>query len=348
MGIWQRYFILITCAIVFMAAWVGLRCQACRGDLPREVVLNWIKRQILEGLELDEPPSLTVQSPLGEKVHRAAQHRTRRVLREAKAERRHHQETSQVIMFPSSDSTCLDISVSSETSPSYFTYYFQPSLVSQDSVITSLDFWFYAGEAIIANVSHVPLYILTSQQELLQVAQKPSKRSPDGWTTYRFGQHLLRAVADGPFVLQVRCLVCSCYNSAEDKTPFLHVHARPRGPERTRRSTQITWSPDAIETLQRPSSERISSDCMREQIQISFEELGWDNWIVHPKSFIFYYCHGNCLSPERTATRLGMRQCCAPVPESMKSLRFTTTSDGGFSFKYETLPNIIPDECNCI
>lgn len=176
----------------------------------------------------------------------------------------------------------------------------------------------------------------------------PSKRSPDGWTTYRFGQNIHKAVADGPFVLQVRCLMCSCYHSAEDKTPFLHVHARPQGLERTRRSSHMAWSPEAIETLQRPSSDKINSDCTREQIQISFEELGWDNWIVHPKSFMFYYCHGNCSSPERTVTRLGMHQCCAPVPESMKSLRFTTTSDGGFSFKYETLPNIIPERCNCI
>uniref|UniRef100_A0AAV2LE43 TGF-beta family profile domain-containing protein n=1 Tax=Knipowitschia caucasica TaxID=637954 RepID=A0AAV2LE43_KNICA len=65
-------------------------------------------------------------------------------------------------------------------------------------------------------------------------------------------------------------------------------------------------------------------------------------------SLNFYYCHGNCSSGERAAARLGIVQCCAPVPESMQSVRVTTTSDGGYSFKYETLPNLMPEECACI
>ncbi|MCI4375109.1 hypothetical protein PGIGA_G00105410 [Pangasianodon gigas] len=340
---------MIICALVFSTAWVGLHCQACQADLPQEVVLDWLKRRILEGLRLDKPPVLTLQSPSGQRVHVAAQHGARRVRREARLERRQHQEISQVILFPSSDSTCLDtVSVSSEDSPSHFTYYFQPSLDSQESIITSVDFWFYAGEAIAVNTTSVPLYILTTHKELMQLAQRPSKCSPDGWSTYRLERHFHSAIANGPFLLQVRCLVCSCYASEEDKTPFLHVHVRPHGPERARRAPSIAWSPAVIEKLQRPSSEKDDTYCRREQIEISFEELGWDNWIVHPKTFSFYYCHGNCSSPDFTATLLGLRQCCAPVPESMRSLRFTTTSDGGFSFKYETLPNIIPEECNCI
>ncbi|XP_066522222.1 inhibin alpha chain [Hoplias malabaricus] len=339
---------LLTCAMMVLVVLTSLQCQACPGEhVPREVVLHWLKNRILEGLGLDEPPVPTLQKPPGERVERAAQNGGLRVSREARVERKQHQETSQVILFPNSDSACLDAS-SSEASSSHFTYYFQPSLDSQESVITSAHFWFYAGQAIVEDATPAPLYILTSRQELLQVAEKPTKHSPDGWTTYRLDRHFHASMGEGPFMLQVRCPACGCYDSEEDKTPFLHLHTRPHAPDRARRAPTISWSPSAIERLQRPSSEAISNDCKKEQIEISFQDLGWDNWIVHPKVFTFHYCHGNCSSPERTTTLLGINQCCAPVPETMKSLRFTTTSDGGYSFKYETLPNIIPEECNCI
>ncbi|XP_007244302.2 inhibin alpha chain [Astyanax mexicanus] len=339
---------LFTCTLITLTVLTDLQSQACPEEaVPREVVLDWLRRTILERLGLDGPPEPVPLRSSGERLEREAQHGAPRVSREARVERRQHQETSQVILFPSSDSTCLGLS-SSETSSSHFTYYFQPSLDSQESVITSAHFWFYAGETIAGDTNPAPLYILTSHQELLQVANKPVKRSPDGWTTYRLDRHLHAAMADGPFMLQVRCPACRCYSSEEDKTPFMHLHTRPQGPDRSRRAPSVPWSPSAIEKLQRPSSDGPGSDCRREQIEISFQELGWENWIVHPKVFTFHYCHGNCSSPERMTTLLGLNQCCAPVPESMKSLRFTTTTDGGFTFKYETLPNIIPEECNCI
>ncbi|XP_048054454.1 inhibin alpha chain [Megalobrama amblycephala] len=341
--------VLSSCACVLML-WTLFSpplVQACQDDeLPRDMVLGWLKRRILEGLGMDEPPLPVLQLPTRPAVDRVGQHAASRMKRETRVERRRHQESSQVILFPGSESTCKDMpDHSSDAASRHFTYYFQPSLDSLDSAITSAHFWFYAGEAIASRNISAPLFILTPHQELLQASDSPIKRSPDGWITYKLDVHLHTAMADGPFMLQVRCPSCSCYDS-EDKTPFLHLHTRSSGPDRSRRAPKIPWSPAAIEKLMRPASE--DADCRRKQIEISFEDLGWDNWIVHPKAFTFYYCHGNCSSAERTTTLLGISQCCAPVPESMKSLRFTTTSDGGFSFKYETLPNIIPEECNCI
>ncbi|NP_001038669.1 inhibin alpha chain precursor [Danio rerio] len=335
------------CALMLWALFSPPSVQACQGDeLPCDMVLGWLKRRILEGLGLDEPPLPVLQLPTRQAGNRAVHHVASRMTRETRVERRHHQESSQVILFPSSESTCKDIpGHSSDAGPGHFTYYFQPSLDSQESIITSAHFWFYAGETIASINISAPLFILTHNKELLKASESPVKRSPDGWTTYKLDVHLHTPMADGQFMLQIRCPTCSCHDS-EDKTPFLHLHTRSSGPDRSRRAPKIPWSPDAIENLKRPASQ--GTDCRREQIEISFEDLGWNNWIVHPKSFTFYYCHGNCSSAERITTILGITQCCAPVPESMKSLRFTTTSDGGYSFKYETLPNIIPEECNCI
>lgn len=217
----------------------------------------------------------------------------------------------------------------------------------RETLITSAQFWFYAGQGATAN-SSTQLYVLTSGQQLLQAAEAPSATSSDGWTTYQLDQNVLASVAGAPFALQVRRTARA---SEPGETPFLHLRAQPRGPVRLPRRAPATipWSPSAVDLLQRPPQawRPQHGSCRRAEVRISFEELGWDNWIVHPKALAFYYCRGNCSAWEPTATALGMVQCCAPVPGTMKSLRIITTSDSGFSFKYETLPNIMPEECTC-
>ncbi len=249
------------------------------------------------------------------------------------------------------DSACTrSDSAPGETTDSRVTYHFQPSMNNHENLVTCAHFWFYAGEGAAAN-SSAQLFILTAAQQLLQAAEAPSTVSSDGWTTYELDRSLLASVAEGPFQLQVHCLVCQCHTNETDKMPFLHLLAQPRGHVRSPRHAPLTipWSPSALDLFQRPSQERPQyGDCQRAEVEISFQELGWDNWIVHPKVLAFYYCHGNCSAPGRTSFTLGITQCCAPVPGTMRSMQITTTSDGGYSFKHETLPNIIPEECACI
>nr|XP_057907545.1 inhibin alpha chain isoform X2 [Doryrhamphus excisus] len=216
----------------------------------------------------------------------------------------------------------------------------QPSLKTSQIILFPV-----SGEGGTDNSSAV-LTLRTSDGKLLQVVNPPSMSRPDGWMTYVLNQTLVT----GPILLQVLCPDCHRHTEETDKMPFLHLRAQA-GPPRPPRSVpdRIPWSPSAIDLLQRPSQERPKeSDCGRAEVQISFQELGWDNWIVHPKVLTFYYCHGNCSASDRAGTILGITQCCAPVPESMRSLRITTTSDGGYSYKHETLPRIIPEECTCV
>ncbi|XP_031708156.1 inhibin alpha chain [Anarrhichthys ocellatus] len=347
---------MVSCALFVLGPlWIHILTQACRGEeLSREAVLSWFRERVLEGLGLEQPPLTTVQGPDRDTAQQEARHaswRAPRTSRTAWVNRQTSptQETSEIILFPSSDSSCATSdSALGETTDSHFTYYFQPSMNNLEMLVTSAHFWFYAGEG--AN-SSTQLFILTSAQQLLRAAEAPPKTSSDGWTTYHLDQNPLASVAVGPFLLQVRCPACQCHTDEPDKTPFLHIHAQPRGPVRSPRHAPVTipWSPSALDLLQRPSQERPQhSDCLRAEIEISFEELGWGSWIVHPKLLTFYYCHGNCSASDRTIAMLGITQCCAPVPGTMKSLRITTTSDGGYSFMYETLPNIIPEECTCI
>ncbi|XP_006168669.1 inhibin alpha chain isoform X2 [Tupaia chinensis] len=157
-----------------------------------------------------------------------------------------------------------------------------------------------------------------------------------------------------------------------ETTPFLVAHTRtkpPTGGERSRRSAPPIpwpWSPAALRLLQRPPEELSAhADCHRASLNISFQELGWDRWIVHPPSFIFHYCHGGCglhTSPDLSLTvpgalptpvqplslLPGAQPCCAALPGTMRPLRVRTTSDGGYSFKYETVPNLLTQHCACI
>uniref|UniRef100_A0A672M9E1 Inhibin alpha chain n=1 Tax=Sinocyclocheilus grahami TaxID=75366 RepID=A0A672M9E1_SINGR len=302
---------------------------ACQGDkLPRDMVLGWLKSRILDGLGMDEPPLPVLQLPTQQAVNKVVHHVASRMTREIRVERRHHQESSQVILFPSSESTCKDMpDNSSEAASGYFTYYFQPSLDSQDSIITSANFWFYAGEAIASSNISAPLFILTPYHELLQATVSPVKQIEISFEDLGWDNWIVHPKA----------------------FTFYYCHGNCSSAERTTTILGINHNISAPLFILTPYHELLQATVSPvKQIEISFEDLGWDNWIVHPKAFTFYYCHGNCSSAERTTTILGINQCCAPVPESMKSLRFTTTSDGGYSFKYETLPNIIPEECNCI
>nr|XP_015802169.2 inhibin alpha chain [Nothobranchius furzeri] len=343
---------MVSCGMpILVLLWIQSLVQAYKPEeLPRGVILSWFKERVLENLGLEKPPLTRVRGPGEDTTPPNVEQRHRRVLRTTRAVRENHEpsrdrETSQVILFPSDSSFALVDSAMNKSTRSYFTFYFQPSKNLQAAVVTSAHFCFFEGGA----GSSASLFIFSAQQ-LYQAAQTPTLRSSDGWSTFSLDGPLMNSIAEGPFLLQVRCLACQ-WNRDPEQMAFLHLHVKPRGRTRSPRDAVVTipWSPTALHLLQRPSQEEPQhDDCRREEIEISFEELGWDSWIVQPKVLTFYYCHGNCSAWDRTSARLGMTQCCAPVPGSMKSLKITTTSDGGYSFKYETLPNIMPKECTCV
>lgn len=323
--------------LLFGLLWLSGRGEGAAGQpLTREELMSWVKLRVLEGLGVEEPPAVRVSDEerrnLGRSVRRRAQESDRGSV---------EQEGMQIILFTSSGPSCAE-PVPGPSSSGHFTFQFQPSAHHR---VISAQLWFFSGVGLPLN-SSIPVYMLTSGQQLLLASPGPWRRSRDGWSTYDLNMDALESMGEGPFSLTVHCSECRCY-SDPDKIPFLNLMVQNRTPNRTPRSVSLPWSPSVVDLLQRPSQE-IHGDCNRAHIDISFEELGWDSWIVHPKTLTFYYCLGNCSSPERTTARLGVTQCCAPVPGSMRSIRITTTSDGGYSFTYETLPNIMPEECACI
>ncbi|XP_068102054.1 inhibin alpha chain [Hyperolius riggenbachi] len=187
----------------------------------------------------------------------------------------------------------------------------------------------------------VDIEVLSDEEPITVATTKIRKM--DDWTVFSLAPAFFSYLTKSLFVLLVHCPNCPCSNEPEN-TPFLLFNTQPV--QRGRRSG-VPWSPSALELLQRPPQLGDSAQCHRGSINITFEELGWNQWIVHPGSFQFHYCHGTCTPNHGLTAALHWGHCCAALPSTMKPLRVTTTTDGGFSFRYETVPNLLTQDCAC-
>ncbi|XP_025933751.1 inhibin alpha chain [Apteryx rowi] len=311
-------------------------CTGAGAD--RQLILAKVRARVLEHLSPPAPQEGPRQE--GRRLHR------RDVLETPEVPHEELEDTSQVILFPSTDVPCEPAQPDKLLEEEgIFTYLFQPSPHTLGRAVTSAQLWFYTGPAAARNHSALDVLTLSPQGRVPVVAT--AVQMPDHWTVFQFAPALLPHILQPLFVLLVRCPSCPCLANGE-KMPFLVATTQAKGSERARRSA-VPWSPAALGLLQRPSEDMAAhTNCRRASLNISFEELGWDNWIVHPSSFVFHYCHGSCSEGHGLSHRLGVQLCCAALPGTMRSLRVRTTSDGGYSFKYETVPNILAQDCTCV
>lgn len=90
-------------------------------------------------------------------------------------------------------------------------------------------------------------------------------------------------------VLNVACKTCgmnaslSPISSQQALKPFLviYTYAQPRKryQRRVKRNTSCVSG---------------GNECCRESLYVSFEEMGWNDWILHPKGYNAYFCKGSC------------------------------------------------------
>ncbi|KAM5228897.1 inhibin alpha chain [Ctenodactylus gundi] len=361
-------------------AWEGLGktwCgHGCHGlELDRELVLAKVKALFLDALG---PPAVTGEEGGGPGARRLPRRHAAEDLVHRGSEPE-EEDVSQVILFPASGASCEAKAtaggLSQETEEGLFTYVFRPSQHIRSRQVTSAKLWFYTGldrKATVPFNSSGPLLglLVLSSGRPISVPMSLGQ-APPRWAVLQLGTSALTLLTHPVLVLLLRCPLCSCSDQPET-TPFLVAHTRarpPSGGERARRSTppiRWPWSPAALRLLQRPLEDpAVHASCHRAALNISFQELGWDRWIVHPPSFIFHYCHGSCglpTSPDLPLTGpgvpptpiqplsllLGTQPCCAALAGTMRPLHVRTTSDGGYSFKYEIVPNLLTQRCVCI
>nr|ACE77661.1 inhibin alpha subunit (predicted) [Sorex araneus] len=359
------------CLLLLLAPWGGHGCQ--EPELDRELVLAKVKALFLDALG---PPAVPREGGDPGIRRLPRRHTVGRRVSEPEVE-----DVSQAILFPATGAGCEDEPGAGELAghaeEGLFTYVFRPSQHTRSRQVTSAQLWFHTGldrqatAAAAANSSEALLGLLALSPGGPQAVPASLGRAPSRWAVLHLAAAALPLLAQPVLVLMVRCPLCPC-SARPEATPFLVAHTLARAPstgDRARRSTvPRPWSlSSALRLLQRSPEELAAhANCHRAALNISFQELGWERWIVHPPSFVFHYCHGGCglppapdlplpapgvppTPPSRPLPLLpGAQACCAALPGTMRPLHVRTTSDGGYSFKYETVPNLLTQHCACI
>lgn len=86
--------------------------------------------------------------------------------------------------------------------------------------------------------------------------------------------------------IQIVCTTCSTVHDIspvlveQTLKPFLVIHTAPL-PQRNRPKRNSNCLPNMKE-------------CCRDDLYISFEEIGWSDWILHPNGYRAYFCRGSC------------------------------------------------------
>ena len=101
--------------------------------------------------------------------------------------------------------------------------------------------------------------------------------------------------------------------------------------------------------------------CRRHGLYVSFNDLGWADWIIAPEGYPAYYCHGDCpfpLGAHMNATNHAIVQtlvhlmahasipqpCCAPVQLSAITVLFLDDQNNVVLKKYQ---NMVVKTCGC-
>ncbi|XP_037562415.1 inhibin beta chain [Dermacentor silvarum] len=155
---------------------------------------------------------------------------------------------------------------------------------------------------------------------------------------------LVDCVGCGPAGIQV-----AQFERRQRRRPFLAVATEALVSRRRGRRFTITCGEGVTQ-------------CCKQSLYVSFEDLGWDDWIIAPKGYFANYCMGECAGRPRTPDMFryfhahvleeyrlrnpyaSVSPCCAPTKLSPMSLIYF---DRDHNIIKSDLPKMIVDECGC-
>lgn len=155
---------------------------------------------------------------------------------------------------------------------------------------------------------------------------------------------LVDCVGCGPSAIQV-----AQFERRQRRRPFLAVATEAAGLRRRGRRYTVTCGEGVTQ-------------CCKQSLYVSFEELGWDDWIIAPKGYYANYCMGECAGSPRTPDMFryfhahvleeyrqrnpyaSIAPCCAPTKLSPMSLIYF---DRDQNIIKSDLPKMIVDDCGC-
>ncbi|XP_045620631.2 inhibin beta B chain [Procambarus clarkii] len=182
----------------------------------------------------------------------------------------------------------------------------------------------------------------------------------EGWVEVDLSDEVERWVASGKEEVEVEVTCRTCQgrhhpvSRLPDHRPFIVV---------------VTEQP---QVRKRRSSRECPSlwggGCCRQAINVSVAEMGWENWLLHPQSFTFYYCHGACRvsvasanapgisrysnilqmlllrQAPRSTLREALAPCCSPTSYSSMQVLFRSGSE---RVEHMQIPDFLVQSCGC-
>ncbi|XP_054349610.1 bone morphogenetic protein 8B [Pongo pygmaeus] len=142
------------------------------------------------------------------------------------------------------------------------------------------------------------------------------------------------------------------------RTPRAVRPLRRRQPKKTNELPQANRLPGIFDDVHGSHGRQV---CRRHELYVSFQDLGWLDWVIAPQGYSAYYCEGECSFPLDScmnATNHAILQslvhlmtpdavpkaCCAPTKLSATSVLYYDSSNNVILRKHR---NMVVKACGC-
>ncbi|GLV43047.1 dawdle [Carabus blaptoides fortunei] len=355
-----------------MCVWYSVHPKAgtpCVNSAPRssmyiQLMHEYIKNQILKKLRLKEKPSVALPIAGLPKPVTEDENLFPRSQDDSSSEYSddYYGKTTQAIIFPHEDkikcprkkrnpSACLPFQIPADLHP---------------SDVSMAELWVYKKLDILD--SHNQTFLIS------EVAHWDSKRSfqktkpiamkethiGEGWIKINIAWAVKNWIeySETNHVLSVACKTCGMDIHAspieldKDLKPFLVIYTYSQSRRRPQR--RIKRNLNCVPGM---------NECCRESLYVSFKDIGWNDWILHPPGYNAFFCRGSCTATASVTLsasyhntimqkmmygsnrKLELVPCCAPTHYQKLELLFLKDNK---TLTTQMLPNMVVDTCGCM
>uniref|UniRef100_A0ACB8FQV1 Bone morphogenetic protein 8A n=1 Tax=Sphaerodactylus townsendi TaxID=933632 RepID=A0ACB8FQV1_9SAUR len=148
-------------------------------------------------------------------------------------------------------------------------------------------------------------------------------------------------------------------SQSQARAPRAVRHLRKKQPKKTNSFPHANRLPGTFDDIQPSEGKHV---CRREELYVSFQDLGWLNWVIAPQGYSAFYCQGDCAFPLDScmnATNHAILQslvhlmkpdtvpkaCCAPTKLSATSVLYYDSNNNVILKKHR---NMVVKTCGCL
>ncbi|XP_039609328.1 inhibin beta A chain-like [Polypterus senegalus] len=199
----------------------------------------------------------------------------------------------------------------------------------------------------------------------IMVSEKAVDTRRSGWHTLPVASIVQALLEKGHNSLDLRIACDQCQEAGA--TPIL---AEKEEKEQSHRPFLMVVARQSEDHPHRRRKRGLECDgkisiCCKKQFQVSFKDIGWNDWIIAPSSYHANYCEGDC--PSHITVTSGsplsfhstvishyrirgyspfnsMKSCCVPTKFRAMSMLYY---DDGQNIVKKDIQNMIVEECGC-